>query len=71
MVTAEQETLGHDSVGILELFQVLSVNGMTRYIARKANSRLHMIILQECKQFKAILAHECNGHPILFGIVYG
>jgi hypothetical protein len=45
MMTAEQETLGHDSVGILKLFQILSVNGMTRYIARKANSRLHMIIL--------------------------
>ena len=45
MMTAEQETLGHDSIGILKLFQIFSVNGMTRYIARKANSRLHMIIL--------------------------
>jgi len=71
MVTAEQETLGHDSVGICELFQVLSVHGMTRYIARKTNSRLHMIILQECEQLQTVLAHECNRHPILFRVVYG
>jgi hypothetical protein len=71
MMTAEQETLGHDSVGICELFQVLSVHGMTRYIARKTNSRLNMIILQECEQLKAMLTHECNGHPILFRVVYG
>ena len=68
---AEQKSFGHDAVSVLVLFEVLSVDGVSRDIARKAHTRLHVIVLQEGQQLEAILAHEGDGHPVLGRVVYG